>query len=72
MLLLFMLILIYGGDEMINKEELKELRIKKGLTQVEMAILIGVTGNTYRNWETGANLPSDENFEKLKEVLGLK
>lgn len=54
---------------MINIEKMKEERLKRGLTQIEIARQIGVTGNTYRNWELGANLPSEENLEKLNEVL---
>ena len=54
---------------MVNIEKLREQRIKKGLTQIEIARLIGVTGNTYRNWELGANLPNEENMDKLKKVL---
>lgn len=37
--------------------------------QIEMAIIIGVTANTYRNWELGANLPSEENLVKLEQKL---
>jgi transcriptional regulator with XRE-family HTH domain len=48
---------------------LRERRIKKNLSQIEIAKLIGVTANAYRNWEYGANEPSEENMAKLKEVL---
>ena len=34
-----------------------------------MAIKTGVTLNTYRNWEQGANEPIDENLIKLKQVF---
>lgn len=37
--------------------EFKELRAKLGLTQVEMAKLIGVDVKTVQNWETGRNIP---------------
>jgi transcriptional regulator with XRE-family HTH domain len=50
-------------------ENLKKARKEKNMTQVEVAKLVGVTANTYRNWEYGANAPSDENLEKLKEIL---
>lgn len=53
-------------------DNLKELRKQKKLSQIEIAKLIGVTANTYRNWEYGANDPSEENMEKLKEVLDIK
>lgn len=55
-----------------NMDNLKELRIKKNLSQIEVAKLIGVSANTYRNWEYGANDPSEENMDKLKKVLEIK
>jgi transcriptional regulator with XRE-family HTH domain len=58
--------------DIMDTKNLKKLRISKRLTQLEMAKDIGVTLNTYRNWESGANQPSDINLEKLKEVLGVK
>ena len=54
---------------MLVTNNLKEKRIKRNLSQIEIAKLVGVTANTYRNWEYGANEPSEENMEKLKEVL---
>jgi len=54
---------------MYNLKNLKEDRTEKGLSQIELAIMIGVTANTYRNWEYGANDPSEENMKKLEEIL---
>lgn len=54
---------------MVNMDEVRELRLKNKLTQLDMAIKTGVTLNTYRNWEQGANEPSDENLIKLKQVF---
>lgn len=50
-------------------ENLKELREKKGLTQIDLAKLVGVSANAYRNWEYGASYPNEENMKKLKEIL---
>ena len=50
-----------------NLKELKELREKKGLTQIDLAKLVGVSANAYRNWEYGAGDPNEENMEKLKK-----
>ena len=47
---------------MTSEKELREYRLKKGLTQLEMAKILGVTVNTYRNWEQGANYPSEKKF----------
>lgn len=49
--------------------KLKEARQKKGLTQVQLAKLVGVSINAYVRWEQGVNKPNEENFEKLIEVL---
>lgn len=57
---------------MINHKELKRLRKQKGISQIEMARLIEVSANTYRNWEYGANEPNEENLVKLREVLNIK
>ena len=57
---------------MLGTKNLKEERIKRNLSQIEIAKLVGVTANTYRNWEYGANEPSEENMKKLKEVLEMR
>lgn len=50
-------------------KNLKELRKAKGLTQAEMAKLIGVSLAGYLLWERGVGEPNRKNYEKLKEVL---
>src|SRR5436853_2129571 len=44
------------------------LRKKAGLTQVEMAKLVGVTEKAVRNWEGGSVFPSESNLKKLIEI----
>lgn len=51
---------------------MKELRESKGLTQVDVAVKVGVSLLSYRLWESGAGKPNDENRKKLEEVLGVK
>ncbi len=53
----------------MNLENLKEIRLKKGLTQIEVAKQVKVSVNSYRAWEQGVSKPSEENLIKLKEVL---
>ena len=48
---------------------IKALRESKGITQVQLAALIGVHVNSVRNWETGGGQPSKENMERMMEVL---
>lgn len=48
---------------------LKTLRIKKNITQAELANLIGVSQNAIFNWENGKREPNTENIEKLAKIL---
>lgn len=57
------------GDEVVDTKRLKQLRLDKGLSQVDIAKKIGVSINTYRNWEYGVTAPSEENLKKLLEVI---
>ena len=52
-------------------EKVRELRIKKGYSQDQLASLTGVTKRPVRNWETEGKYPrSGELYEKLSEALG--
>lgn len=53
----------------IFTERLKELRLKKGLTQTELGKKVGVKQNTFTNWENGKREPSFENLIKLADLL---
>lgn len=56
---------------------LKELRKEKGLTQEQLAEILGVSGRTVSRWETGTNMPdlsiliqmADYYDVELKEIL---
>lgn len=50
-------------------DDLKQEREKKGLTQTEVAIAVGVSVEAYRRWENGGGGANEENLKKLKEVL---
>lgn len=50
-------------------KNLKELRKAKGLTQAEMAKLIGVSLAGYLLWERGVGEPNRKNYEKLKKLF---
>ena len=53
----------------IFPQRLKELRLKKGLTQTELGKKIGIKQNSYSDWESGKNEPSLENLIKLADLL---
>lgn len=53
----------------VFSERLKELRLKKGLTQTELGEKVGVKQNTFTNWENGKREPNFENLIKLADLL---
>lgn len=50
---------------------LKELRIKKGLSLLELSLLVGVSDQTISNWERGKNEPNIENIIKLANIFNV-
>lgn len=54
---------------MLNLENLKELRMKKGYSQAKIAKECGVSLNAYIKWEQGVSKPIEENYTKLEELL---
>ena len=53
----------------IFTERLKELRLKKRLTQTELGEKVGVKQNTFTNWENGKREPNFETLLKLASIL---
>ena len=51
-------------------ERRKQYRKQKGLTQQELADLLGVSNKSVSRWESGKMAPSEKNAQKLKEILG--
>ncbi len=69
-----------GGNVVSPKEIgafLKQLRNEKGITQEQLAEILGVSGRTVSRWETGTNLPdlsilvqiSEYYHVEIKEIL---
>lgn len=52
----------------MNPEELKRKRKEKGLTQKEIAELIGVSTQTYNGYENGKVIPSTK-YQILEKIL---
>ncbi len=48
----------------------REARIKVGLSQAELAQKLEVTQATISNWERGRGTPSEEQQERLRQILG--
>lgn len=53
----------------MQKNQLKSIRIKKGLTQKQVADLLEVTQTMYHKWETGIRNPKDSTLEKIANAL---
>lgn len=51
--------------------DLATLRKKRGLTQEELAAILGVTTSAVGNWEAGLRRPRYENLRRLAQVLGV-
>lgn len=49
--------------------ELKINRIRKGLTQADLAQKVGVSQNTISMYESGLRYPKKSTIEKLAQVL---
>lgn len=49
----------------------KELRIRTGMQQKELAILAGVSHPTVSDWERGKKNPSGERLQKLTQIFGV-
>ena len=56
-------------DNSKAKKNLRELRKKANMTQVEMARLLGVKRTTYRNIETGPTKLINDNVFRIADIL---
>lgn len=52
-------------------EQIKKLRINKGLSQVELANKLCVTKQSVSNWENENIMPSIEMLIKIAEIFGV-
>ena len=50
-------------------ERLKQLRAEKGMTQVQLAQMLGVSKGTVAMWETSKRKPSFEILSKLSDIF---
>ena len=50
--------------------DIKALREKHGMTQIQLAAKLGVSLSTVRLWEYNAGKPNRENWDKLEEIFG--
>lgn len=60
-----------GSERMAFREKLKMARLEKGLTQQEVADLLGVVKSTYSKYESGDREPDVPKIKKLAEILNI-
>ena len=53
------------------EKNLKEYRERKGLTQNELGVLVGVTQGAIAQFENGSSLPNIKTAVRIAEVLGV-
>ena len=53
----------------MERNDLRKRRKALGLSQMELARLVGVSLLTIQTWERGVGKPKPENREKLEQVL---
>ncbi|MFZ1287999.1 MAG: helix-turn-helix transcriptional regulator [Candidatus Phosphoribacter sp.] len=57
----------------VDPQALREARVSAGLTQHELARLVGVAGGErISRWELGTSVPRPEMLPRLAQVLGIK
>ena len=52
-------------------EQIREQRIKKGMSQEKLAEQIGVSRQAVAKWESGQSAPNTENLFKLAQICGI-
>lgn len=57
------------GDSLIAGERLRAWRIERGLSQHEVAMLVGTTQGVISSWETARRSPIGLYAERLRAVL---
>lgn len=50
---------------------IRRIRIERGLSQEELAQAVGVTGSAISRWESGQRQPNIEKLKKLSAALGV-
>ena len=57
---------------MKRRLELKAARVRKGWTQLHLAIVLGVSQQTIAKWEAGKNTPKSlKDMRRIEGVLGI-
>ena len=53
------------------QSEIKDYRKKKGLSQDDLAVILGVTRSKIANWENGRTFPKPDMIQEIANKLGI-
>lgn len=56
----------------MDPNPLKDFRTREGLSQDDLAKLIGVTRETVTRWENGSRKPDEERLSKIAKETGIQ
>ena len=62
------------GEMMENKvfaDRIRDLRLKKGMTQQKLGNVVGVTSTGISYWESGKAIPNFETLKKISNYFGV-
>ena len=59
------------GVENMPRISLEAARVNAGLTQKELANILGISNSTVVNWEKGNTEPSISQLKKISEISGI-
>lgn len=64
---------IRKGCEIMNRlqSEIKDYRKKKGLSQDDLAVILGVTRSKIANWENGRTFPKPDMIQEIANKLDI-
>lgn len=57
---------------MLTPAEIRAARQARGLTQIQAAVLVGVSYPAFRLWEMGGTKPTEENERRIREKLKIR
>ena len=55
----------------ILSQKIKLLRIKHGLSQLELGQKLGISNRAISKWEKGISMPSSDNIYRLSKIFGV-
>ncbi len=64
-------LLRFGDERMELSQKIKDLRKKKGLSQLELAEELVVSRQAVSGWESGTSRPSTENLQSLSRLFNI-